>query len=155
MRQQCMLSDMKAFWNIIFSLFFLGLVALSYMYLSGRGLLTTSIPWTDLILLSLATFRLVRLFTYDHITQFLRDAVSSAREGTFLGTLKDLLGCPWCTGVWFALLAYVGYSASPEAIMPLVLILAIAALASFFQVFSNLVGWNAEDKKLEVTHRKD
>lgn len=150
-----MLARMKALWNIIFSLFFLGLVALSYIYLSGRGLLTTSIPWTDLILLSLATFRLVRLFTYDHITEFLRNAVSSAREGTFLGTIKDLLGCPWCTGVWFAFLAYVGYSASPEVIMPLVLILAIAALASFFQVFSNLVGWNAEDKKIDVTHKKD
>jgi len=40
-------------------------------------------------------------------------------------------------------------------VMPLILILAIAALASFFQVFSNLVGWNAEDKKLDVSHKKD
>lgn len=155
MRQRCMLSGMKALWNIIFSLFFLGLVALAYVYLSDRNLLTTSIPWTDLILLSLATFRLVRLFTYDHITEFLRDAVSSAREGSFLGTVKDLLGCPWCTGVWFGFLAYVGYSVSRDAIMPLVLILAIAALASFFQVFSNLVGWNAEGKKIDVKHKKD
>lgn len=150
-----MLSCMKAFWNIIFSLFFLGLVALSYIYLSDRGLLTTTIPWTDLILLSLATFRLVRLFTYDHITHFLHEWVSSAREGTFLGTVKDLLACPWCTGVWFGFLAYVGYSMSRDAIMPLVLILAIAALASFFQLCSNLVGWNAEGKKLEVKHKKD
>lgn len=144
---------MKAFWNIFFSVFFLALVGFSFRYLSDAGKLTTAIAWTDLVLLSLATFRLVRLFTYDHITAFLRDWVRPAKDGTFLGTVRDLLNCPWCTGVWFAFLAYLGYSVSPALVMPLVLILAIAALASFFQVFTNLVGWNAEDKKLEVTHR--
>lgn len=148
-----MLKGMKAFWNIIFSLFFLALIGLSFLYLSDAGKLTTAIVWTDLVLLSLATFRLVRLFTYDHITAFLRDWVRPAKDGTFLGTVRDLLNCPWCTGVWFAFLAYLGYSVSPEFVMPLVLILAIAALASFFQVFTNLVGWNAEDKKLDVTKR--
>jgi len=103
-----MLARMKALWNIIFSLFFLGLVVLAYVYLSDRGLLTTDIPWSDLVLLALATFRLVRLFTYDHITAFLREWVANARPGTFLGTVKDLLGCPWCTGVWFGFVAYVG-----------------------------------------------
>ncbi len=146
---------MKAFWNIVFSLFFVGLVGAGFVYLMGQGSLKTDLPLLDIVLLSLATFRLVRLFTYDHITQFLRDAVSSAREGSFLGTVKDLLGCPWCTGVWFGFLAYLGYSISRDAIMPLVLILAIAALASFFQVFSNLVGWNAEDKKIAVKHKKN
>lgn len=149
-----MLASMKALWNIIFSLFFLGLVALSIVYLSDAGKLRGSVPWGDLILLSLATFRLVRLFTYDHITAFLREWVAGARPGTFLGTVKDLLGCPWCTGVWFGFLAYVGYAASPGLVMPLVLMLSIAALASFFQVFSNLVGWNAEDKKIEVAHHR-
>ncbi len=146
---------MKAFWNIAFSLFFLGLVAVSFWYLAGMGRLTTDIPWSDLVLLSLATFRLVRLFTYDHITAFLRDALVSARPGTFLATVKDLVHCPWCTGVWFGFLAYVGYSLSRDLLMPLVLVLAIAALASFFQVFSNLVGWNAEDKKLDVKQKGD
>jgi len=144
---------MKAIWNIIFSLFFLALVALSYVYLAGEGKLVTVISWTNLILLALATFRLVRLFTYDHITAFLRDWVRPAKDGTFLGTVRDLLNCPWCTGVWFAFLAYLGYSVSAELVMPLVLILAIAGIASFFQVFTNLVGWNAEDKKLDVTRR--
>ena len=148
-----MLRGMKAFWNILFSLFFLALVGLSYLYLLNEDKLTSAIAWTDLILLSLATFRLVRLFTYDHITAFLRDWVRPAKDGTFLGTVRDLLNCPWCTGVWFAFLAYLGYSVSAELVMPLVLILAIAGIASFFQVFTNLVGWNAEDKKLDVKRR--
>lgn len=144
---------MKAFWSIAFSVFFLALMALAYAYLAPRGQLVTVIPWTDLILLALATFRLVRLFTYDHITAFLRGWVAGASDGTFLGTVRDLLGCPWCTGVWFAFLAYVGYCAGREAVMPLILILAIAGIASFFQVFTNLVGWNAEDKKIDVKHK--
>ncbi|MES2668115.1 MAG: DUF1360 domain-containing protein [Patescibacteria group bacterium] len=144
---------MKAFWNILFSLFFFALVLGSFMLLSQQGSLKTDIPWTDLILLSLATFRLVRLFTYDHITQFLREWVSKGKEGTFVGTLRDLLGCPWCTGVWFGFLTYAGYSYSREMIMPVILILSIAALASVFQIFTNLVGWNAEEKKIDVAQK--
>lgn len=146
---------MKALWNIIFSLFFAGLVVMSFRYLSGEGRLFTDIPLLDLVLIALATFRLVRLFTYDHITAFLRESLAPARPGTFFGTINDLLRCPWCTGVWFSFLTYAGYCYSRGAVMPVILILAIAALASFFQIFANLVGWNAEDKKLDVQHKED
>lgn len=155
LREMLSFTHMKAFYSILFSVFFLALIALSYVYLYDAGRLVTKIPWTDLILLSLATFRLVRLFTYDHITAFLREWVRTSKEGTFLGTVRDLLNCPWCTGVWFAFLAYVGYAVSRDAVMPIILILAIAGLASFFQVFTNLVGWNAEDKKIDVRHKAD
>lgn len=146
---------MKAFWNILFSVAFLALAAWGYAFLSAGGLVRTDIGWSDLALLSLATFRLVRLFTYDHITAFLRDCVAAARPGTLLGTVKDLLGCPWCTGVWFASLVYFGYCLDRALVMPVVLVLAIAALATVFQVFTNLVGWNAEDKKIDVKHKED
>lgn len=141
---------MKTFWSIAFSVFFLVVLAASGLYLFNTGRLVTDIPWSDLILLSLATFRLVRLFSYDHITAFLRESVENARPGTFLGMIKDLLGCPWCTGVWFAFLAYFGYALSREAVMPLILVLSIAGIASLLMIFTNLLGWNAEDKKLEV-----
>lgn len=146
---------MKAFWNIVFSLFFAGLVVSGFVFLAGEGRLLADIPVLDLVLMALATFRLVRLFTYDHITAFLREWLGVSRPGTFLGTVNDLLRCPWCTGVWFSFLGYFGYCFSRGAVMPLILMLAIAALASFFQIFANLVGWNAEDKKLDVKHKAD
>ncbi len=146
---------MKALWSILFSVFFLALLIGAGYYLAMTGRLIADIPWSDLILLSLATFRLVRLFTYDHITDFLRDWTANARSGTFLGTVKDLLGCPWCTGVWFAALAYFGYALSREMVMPIVLVLAIAGIASLLMIFTNLLGWNAEDKKLDVKRAKD
>lgn len=145
---------MKTFWNIAFSLFFLAFVTASFAYLLGEGKLPSDIPLADFALLSLATFRLVRLFTYDHITAFMRDALRNSRSGTFFGTIRDLLNCPWCTGIWFAFLLYVAYALSREITMPIILILSIAALASVFQIFANLLGWNAEDKKLEVADHK-
>lgn len=140
---------MKTFWNIMFSLFFIVLACAGLAYLAQEGKLLTDIAFVDFILLSLATFRLVRLFSYDHITEALR-SIGRDRPGTFLGTIHDLITCPWCTGMWFAFLTYLGYALSREFAMPVILILSIAALASVFQIFANLVGWNAEDAKLEV-----
>lgn len=147
------LIDMKTFWNGAFSLFFIALACASLAYLAQEGKLLTSIALADFVLLSLATFRLVRLFTYDHITESLR-SIGRDRPGTFLGTVHDLLACPWCTGIWFAFLMYLGYALSRDFAMPVILILSIAALASVFQIFANLVGWNAEDAKLDVTNHR-
>ncbi len=144
---------MKAFWNIVFLLAFVLLVAGGFVFLSSEGLLLSDIGWSDLVLLSLATFRLVRLFTYDHITAFVREWVANGKSGTFLGTVKDLVNCPWCTGVWFAALLYFGYCVDRALTMPLVIVLSIAALATVFQVVANLVGWNAEDAKQEALRR--
>lgn len=141
---------MHAFWNFLFTVFFIALAAFSFFWLSGQGLLITDIPVFHLALLSFATFRLVRLFTYDHITDPIRSWLAQHHEGTFLGTGGHLLKCPWCTGMWFAFLAYVGYAAIPQIVLPIVLILSIAGLASLLQLLANLVGWTAEERKQRV-----
>ena len=141
---------MNALWNFLYSLFFLGLMAYAYVWLLGENLLVLDIPLLHLALLSLATFRLIRLFSYDHITDYLRSGLSRFGKGTFLGTAGQLLGCPWCTGVWFAFLAYVAYAVVPTIVIPLALILSISALASFLQLLANLIGWSAEEKKQRV-----
>lgn len=141
---------MHAMWNILFSFFFLVLVVAAISGLAGAGRLVLFIPVGTLLLLSLATFRLIRLFTYDHITASLRDRLSACPENTFLGTAGRLLACPWCTGMWFAFLMYVGYAAIPYLMIPLMYILAIAAVASVLQIGSNSLGWNAELRKRTV-----
>ena len=68
---------------------------------------------TDFILITLATWRLIRLFLYDAITKFFReqfwDLVKVGKgyelEKPKFGprrTLADLLSCPWCFGTWAA-----------------------------------------------------
>lgn len=141
---------MHAFWNLIFTVFFIALAAFSFSWLSGQGLLVADIPAFHLVLLSFATFRLVRLFTYDHIMEPVRSWLSRFQERTFLGTGAALLKCPWCTGMWFAFLAYVGYAAIPSVVLPIALILSIAGIASLFQLLANLIGWSAEEKKQRV-----
>lgn len=140
---------MKYTWDIILSFVFTVLMALGIGWLFATGKLARSVPVGDFLLMALATFRLVRLFTYDHVTDFIHAMVVRGREGTLRGTLKSLLECPWCTGFWFAFVVVFAYYATPFA-WPVILILAIAAVASFFQILANLIGWYAEGKKRVV-----
>lgn len=139
----------SALWNIVFALFFVFLVLYGVAFLYMHGRLFYSIPLFDFVLMALAIFRLVRLFCYDVITKFIRDGLESAPTNSFLGTLYALLSCPWCAGLWFAFFVVFFYYASPFA-WPIILILALAGIASLFQVFANLLGWHAEGKKRQV-----
>lgn len=137
------------FWNTILSLFFALLIILSIAILSDEGRIFYAVPVRDLVLIALAVFRLVRLFTYDRITQFIRDWFVGARPDTFRHTLGALINCPWCIGLWFSWAVVTFYFASVYS-WPVILILALAALGSLFQVISNWIGWSAEAKKIEA-----
>ncbi len=102
----------------------------------------------DFILISLATFRLVRLFVYDHVTLFIRTYLADSSHG-FKKATSDLFDCPWCFGVWAATFLIVLYFLVPMMWF-VILILAVAGVASFVQMLSNMVGWRAEQLKHEV-----
>lgn len=138
------------FWNLVFSLFFAGLVLWAATWLVATGKAQAPITAGSFILMALAIFRLVRLFTYDHITSFFREWFAGKPETSLLGTMGALLNCPWCTGLWFSFLVVFFAYATPVA-WPIILILALASIATFFQIVSNWVGWHAEGKKVEVT----
>ena len=140
---------MKTLWNLVFSLFFLLLLTAGIGYLALTGALNRQLLTGDVVLMALAIWRLVRLFTYDAITEFVRDWFRGRPSGTFLGTLDTLMNCPWCIGLWFSFMVVFAYFATPYA-WPVILILALAAIGSFLQILSNLIGWSAELKKLEA-----
>ncbi len=139
----------SAFWNVIFGLFFVVLVLGGMNWVMSAGFMHIFIPIEDMIIMSLAIFRLIRLASYDVITKFIRDAVGKAPTDSFVGTFSALLNCPWCTGLWFSFFVVFAYYLSPLS-WPVILVLALAGVASFFQVVSNLVGWHAEGKKRDV-----
>ncbi len=146
------------FWNFVFSVFFLIMVVMGAIILEGE----TRIPFeelslTDYVLMSLATWRLTRLFVSDAITKFVREQfwdVVKVGKGFALEkpkfgprrTLADLLSCPWCFGMWAAATVIFFYLLTPFAIFPIML-LAIGAVGSFLQILSNLVGHKAEEAK--------
>lgn len=141
------------FWNTVFSLFFIVLVVLGITYLAGVGRIFYDVPIRDVVLMALAIFRLVRLMTYDHITQFIRDWFANAPKNSFGHTVGQLINCPWCTGLWFSFIIVFFYFASIYS-WPVILILSLAALASFLQILANSIGWSAEMKKQQVTGKE-
>lgn len=138
------------FWHTAFAILFTTLSASGYAWLSSSGLLTPDISVVDLSLMALAIMRLIRLFTKDIITAFIRNWFDGADSRTLRGTFGDLLHCPWCSGLWFTLFVVFFYYATPIAWYA-ILVLALSSIASFLQVFTNFIGWSAEEKKARAT----
>lgn len=146
------------FWNFVFLLFFVALVFMGAVILeteSYRPL--SSFETVDFVLISLATFRMIRLFVYDAVTKFFREQFYDAKKvgkDVFLQkpasgprrTLADLISCPWCFGAWAAMMVIFFYAFTSYAYFPVVL-LAIAGVATFLQLLANMIGWRAERLK--------
>ena len=155
-------------WSFVFTLVWLGACAGSMWYLARIGVDFYMTSW-EFVLLALAVFRLIRLSTYDTIAQFLRDWFMDTKweydDATKLyrvtrtkpikglrRELYELFACPWCIGVWLSLGLVFAFFAYPPTLY-LVLILAVAGLASIVQILSNLIGWYAEGRKIEVKNK--
>ena len=157
-------------WYIAYSVFFLvvAILMIKSLYVAN-GQLPTSIPLFDLGIIVLATFRLTRLFVYDKITLFLRDLFQHTEEEytqegvTYTkkterttGPLRvayELLVCPWCFSIWAALFVTYAYFLRTELFWLPILILAISGVATAVQILVNMLGWIAENKKLDATGR--
>lgn len=149
------------FWNVVFGVFFLLLTAMGAIILQTESRIPLDqLTLTDFALITLATWRLIRLFVYDGITKFIREQfydVKKVGKGFTLvkpvtgprRTLADLFSCPWCFGVWASASVTFFYLLSPFAYY-FVLFLAISAVATFLQLLTNMIGWQAEKVKLEV-----
>lgn len=153
----------KRYWVTIIS--FTVLVGLAMLVFYVRdGEVPSKIEPFDIVILSLACFRLIRLFTYDQIMRAVRDLFVEKRQvvdenGQLLvvrrkvgnggrRSLADLFSCPWCMGMWVSFFTVFLYFMFP-AVKYLALILAIAALGSSFQIFMNMLGAKAEFYKHE------
>ncbi len=149
------------FWNFVFLIFFICLVFMATIILEGEAYkLYGSLTLIDFGLIVLASVRIMRLVVYDKIFAFFREQFYDAEEqrGKVLlvkpergprRTLADLLTCPWCFGVWATAMVAFFYLLTPYAFFP-VLFLALSSVATFFQLLSNLVGWKAEQAKMDV-----
>ena len=151
-------------WNIFFICFFIAIASLMYATLYRAGNLPFSVEFFDFTILTLATFRMVRLFVYDDIFLFLREGLMEKEtvviDGLqktffipshypFVRTVYKLAVCPWCMGVWLALCSSYVFYLLPQSYL-LFLVLAIAGVATTIQLLVNWIGWNAEHKKIET-----
>jgi hypothetical protein len=139
--------------------FLILVICAGILFQTFGGSVPTYIEPYDLIILILASFRLIRLFTYDQIMRVVRDMFMNHREFTdehgvvmiertkpthgAKRALSDLFGCPWCMGIWVSFFTVILYFAFPEARF-LALILALAGAASALQIIMNGIGSKAE-----------
>lgn len=151
-------------WNFVFILIYVVLLFLAVRSLQLHGIVfPPTVAAFDITLMVLATFRLVRLVSYDIIFSFARDFfwkhstgvdMETGEKVTMISkfkrgprrTISELLNCPWCTGIWAALLVVYLYLLTPLAWVP-VFVLAVSGVASLLQVLGNLVGHSAEYMK--------
>lgn len=146
------------FWNLVFTVFFVILVVMGAIILETEARIPlTDLELVDYVLITLATWRVVRLFVYDAVTKWFReqffDVKKVGRKHELVKpktgprrTLADLLTCPWCFGVWAGAMMTFFYLITPYAVFPTIL-LALSAVASFLQLLSNMVGHRAEQLK--------
>lgn len=113
---------------------------------------------TILAIMVLATFRLTHLVVYDQITQFLRKpflieymerdpqgrlAKVAVPRGTGLRRwIGQLVGCPWCLGVWSAAAVVAAHWAIPSWSLPILLVLAVSGGAVMLEFFTQ---WHAKN----------
>lgn len=149
------------FWNVVFGIFFLICAVMGAIILETESRIPfNEITLFDITLITLASWRVIRLFVYDSITKWLREQFYNVRKvgkGYVLEkpatgprrTLADLFSCPWCFGVWASASVSFLYLLTPYAFY-IVLFLAISAVATFLQLLTNMIGWQAEKLKAEV-----
>lgn len=147
-------------WNMIASIFFVALCLFMYGVFLAHRPLDFSISIFDIVILSLASFRLIRLFIYDNITLFIRDWFMDVvhadgrysyeeSKNSFKLTMYKLTNCPWCFGIWVSFVSIFFYATFP-LLRVVFIALAISGIASFIMLLTNFVGWSAEAKKGEV-----
>jgi hypothetical protein len=113
-------------------------------------------PWL-FCLLGLASFRLTRLIVYDKITEFLRApffeeveeiGIKGEKEIFIVPKQKgikkwlgELLSCYWCTGIWSSLFLLWLYFFYPMIAEPIIILLAVSALAAIIEtIISRILG---------------
>ena len=149
------------FWNVVFILFYVGLLTMASIILNSEARMPyTDLSLFDLAIISLASFRMTQLFVHDNMTKFLREQFYDAKvvrnKVTLVKpitgprrTLADLMSCPWCFGVWATTVIVFFYLLTAYAYLP-ILILALSSIASFLQIFANMVGLKAGQLRKEV-----
>jgi hypothetical protein len=144
----------QALWNTLAMAVFAVLTCVFFViiwkYYHYDATFISRFGWFDLTILSLGTFRIIRLLTYDKIFGFVRNffldehthegvaPVFVKPAGGWRRLMAELLECIWCTGLWAALGLCTIYMISPLGWFVAV-ILALSAVGAFLQNMSKLI----------------
>ena len=140
-------------WNFLATIFYLiCLVGLAYMF-RLKGITKEDFRIGDIALLSIATYRLTRILVFDKIFKLFRDFLKSRENLSLFFVIREIITCPWCAGVWVALIMTALYYLVPFGDI-FTILLTIAGIASFVTVSVNFIGLSTEEKQHKVKELK-
>jgi hypothetical protein len=147
-------SEQQKSWNFLATVFYVFcLVALGYG-LNRFGITKEDFQIGDIALLSLATYRLTRILVFDKIFKLFRDFLKSREKLYVFYVIREIITCPWCAGVWVALIITALYFMVPYGDI-FIILLSISGIASFLVVSINYIGLSTEEKQQEVKELRD
>ena len=139
-------------WNFWAALFFVAcLVGLGFL-LEYKGVTLEDFTVGKIALLSLATYRLTRILVFDKIFKLFRDFFRARQRLYIFYVVKEIITCPWCAGVWVALVIVAIFFLVPFGEL-FVVLLTISGIASFVVVFVNYVGLSTEEKQFDMKEK--
>lgn len=161
------LKDDQNFWNFWLLVLSVLLLVVEVWWLALIDKIPTSVGIFDAILITLATFRVTRLFVYDSIMHMVRDlflirtviytdteVIVRRRKypSGVMRAMSDLFSCPWCFGLQAAMLVVFFYYLTPWAWI-IIFMFAVGGVATLLQLIANAIGWKAEHlkRKTEAT----
>lgn len=133
-------------WNFVLTFNFLIVLVITGYLFGLKGIEVKNISVIEIVLIILATFRMIRLLVYDAITKFIRDYFRRKAHISFFSIALSIYTCPWCTGVWLSLFIVDIMYFIPHGDV-FVLVLAIAGVSTLIQLLSNIIGLTIKEKK--------
>jgi len=145
------------FWNFVFAVFYVVLIALSAIILDTEARVAyQDLTVFEFFLITLATWRLIQLFVFDHCSKWLREQffdVKKVGKGYTLEkpktgpcrTIADILSSAWLAGLWLAPLVTFWFLLTTYSYY-VVLFLAVAAVASLLQTVATVATALAEQR---------
>lgn len=140
-------------WNFAFTVVFISITIVAWKLFQINNINLNELTLYDLFIIGLATFRLTRLLIYDEVFYYVKEYVKKFREEEgFIKSVSVLLTCPWCVGVWMAMLSLVVYELAPYGKF-ILLILSLSAIAGLFHLIITLLGWEIGEKKNDLKNK--
>ena len=137
------------FWATLF--FMACLVGLGFL-LESEGIALEDFTVGKITLLTLATYRLTRILVFDKIFKLFRDFFRTHQRLYVFYVVKEIITCPWCAGVWVALINVAIFYLVPFGELFIVL-LSISGVASFIVILVNYVGLSTEEKQFDMKEK--
>ena len=147
-------NEQQKTWNFLATLFYIAcLVGLAYLF-RLNGITKEDFRLGDIALLSVATYRFTRILVFDKIFKFFRDFLKSREKLYVFYVIREIITCPWCAGVWVALIMTALYYLVPFGDI-FTILLTISGIASFLVVSVNYLGLSTEEKQQKVKELRD